>query len=55
MTKTTTVKSSSKSATSGKKTSNRKTKDPNAPKRFRTAYILFCVEKRDEIEVIYFN
>jgi len=35
---------------SGKKTSNKRTKDPNAPKRFRTAYILFSVEKRDEIK-----
>jgi hypothetical protein len=42
------------SSSSGKKTSSKKTKDPNAPKRFRTAYILFSVEKRDEVKVIIF-
>jgi hypothetical protein len=44
----------SKSATPVKKISKKKAKDPNAPKRFRTAYILFSVEKRDEIKVIIF-
>jgi hypothetical protein len=53
MPKTKTITSSSKSTTSGKKTSNKRTKDPNAPKRFRTAYILFSVEKRDEIKVLF--
>jgi len=51
MPKTKTITSSSSSA---KKTSSKKTKDPNAPKRFRTAYILFSVEKRDEVKVIFF-
>jgi len=51
MSKTKTI-TSSKSTTSVKKVSNKKTKDPNAPKRFRTAYILFSVEKREEIKVI---
>ncbi|CAF5140196.1 unnamed protein product, partial [Rotaria sp. Silwood1] len=40
----------SKSTTSTKKISNKRNKDPNAPKRYRTAYILFSVEKRDEIK-----
>ncbi|CAF3440333.1 unnamed protein product, partial [Rotaria sp. Silwood2] len=48
-TKTKTI-TSSKSTTSAKKNSNKRTKDPNAPKRYRTAYILFSVEKRDEIK-----
>jgi hypothetical protein len=52
MPKTKTITSSSSS--SAKKTSSKKTKDPNAPKRFRTAYILFSVEKRDEVKVIFF-
>lgn len=41
----------SKSTTSGKKTSIKKAKDSNAAKRFRTAYILFSSEKREEIKV----
>ena len=32
--------------------SNKKTKDPKAPKRHRTAYILFSIEKRHQIKVI---
>jgi hypothetical protein len=55
MSKTKTITSSTKSTTSGKKTSNKKTKDPNAPKRYRTAYILFSIEKRDEIKVMNFH
>lgn len=44
--------SKTKTVTSSKsKTSSKKTKDPNAPKRYRTAYILFSVEKRNEIKV----
>jgi hypothetical protein len=31
-----------------KKTSGKKTKDPNAPKRGKSAYILFCNKKREE-------
>ncbi|CAF2751791.1 unnamed protein product [Rotaria sp. Silwood2] len=53
-TKTKTI-TSSKSTTSAKKNSNKRTKDPNAPKRYRTAYILFSVEKRDEIKVCILN
>jgi hypothetical protein len=49
MSKTHTI--ASKSTTSVKKTSKKRAKDPNAPKRFRTAYILFCVEKRNEVKV----
>jgi hypothetical protein len=40
-----------KTTTATKKTSNKRTKDPNAPKRYRTAYILFSVEKREEVKV----
>jgi hypothetical protein len=29
---------------------SKKSKDPNAPKRAKTSYILFCVSKRDEIK-----
>jgi len=50
MSKTKTITSSTKSATPVKKTSTKKAKDPNAPKRFRSAYILF--EKREQIKVI---
>nr|AMP82821.1 phosphonoacetaldehyde hydrolase [Adineta vaga complex sp. C JFF-2016]AMP82823.1 phosphonoacetaldehyde hydrolase [Adineta vaga complex sp. C JFF-2016]AMP82824.1 phosphonoacetaldehyde hydrolase [Adineta vaga complex sp. C JFF-2016]AMP82825.1 phosphonoacetaldehyde hydrolase [Adineta vaga complex sp. C JFF-2016]AMP82826.1 phosphonoacetaldehyde hydrolase [Adineta vaga complex sp. C JFF-2016] len=49
MTKSKTV-TATKTATPTKKISKKKAKDPNAPKRFRTAYILFSVEKRDEIK-----
>lgn len=34
--------------------SNKKVKDPEAPKRYRTAYILFTIEKRNQVKVIYF-
>jgi len=44
-----------KTSPSKSKKSSKKTKDPNAPKRFRTAYILFCVEKREEVKVIIFD
>ena len=44
MPKTTNVSSSSRST-------KKKTKDPNAPKRFRTAYLLFSNEKREEVKV----
>jgi hypothetical protein len=37
-----------------KKTSTKKGKDPNAPKRYRTGYLLFSAEKRDEVKVIIF-
>ncbi|UJR10849.1 hypothetical protein I4U23_015037 [Adineta vaga] len=47
--KTTTI-TATKTATPIKKISKKKAKDPNAPKRFRTAYILFSVEKREEIK-----
>ncbi|CAF1072551.1 unnamed protein product [Adineta steineri] len=47
MTKTIT---STNSATTTKRTTKKKAKDPNAPKRFRTAYILFSVEKREEVK-----
>ena len=40
-----------KPTTTTKKTSNKRTKDPNAPKRYRTAYILFSAEKREEVKV----
>jgi hypothetical protein len=30
----------------------KKVKDPNAPKRNRTAYILFTIEKRQHVKVI---
>jgi len=52
MSKTKTITSSTKSATPVKKTSTKKAKDPNAPKRFRSAYILFSAEKREQIKVI---
>jgi hypothetical protein len=35
-----------------KSKSNKKTKDPKAPKRHRTAYMLFSIEKRHQIKVI---
>jgi hypothetical protein len=34
--------------------SNKKTKDPKASKRHRTAYILFSIEKCDQVKVIIF-
>lgn len=33
------------------KTTKKRSKDPNAPKRFRTAYLLFSSEKREEVKV----
>ncbi len=32
--------------------STKKTKDPKAPKRHRSAYILFSMEKRNQVKVI---
>ncbi len=31
--------------------SNKKSKDPKAPKRHRSAYILFSIDKRKQIKV----
>ena len=33
-----------------KNTSSKKVKDPNAPKRAKTSYILFCAEQRDNVK-----
>ncbi|CAF0768593.1 unnamed protein product [Rotaria sp. Silwood1] len=30
--------------------SNKKSKDPKAPKRYRSAYILFSIEKRNQVK-----
>jgi hypothetical protein len=40
------------SSTLTKKSSTRKTKDPDAPKRYRTAYLLFSADKRNEVKVM---
>ena len=33
------------------KVTKKRSKDPNAPKRFRTAYLLFSNEKREQVKV----
>ena len=33
------------------KVTKKRSKDPHAPKRFRTAYLLFSNEKREEVKV----
>ena len=41
------------SGTPSKKTSKKRAKDPHAPKRYRTAYLLFSAEKREQVKVMF--